>query len=227
MKKIWHIGDTHGYHDLLKVPDNIDWVIHSGDFTNYKDVYKNEPETLDFLRWYGNLDIPIKILIAGNHDAYAHSGVKEFRKWCDYYNIIYLENEYVILNDIKIYGSPNTPQFGDWYFMKNRAKMDKHWSHVDEDVDIFVVHGPPKGVLDLSEDRLRNLENCGCNSLKKHILNRIKPKLCLFGHIHNNKDIINAGTLNLSGYDTLFSNGSVVTDGKFGTLSSNGNILEI
>ena len=26
--------------------------------------------------------------------------------------------------------------------------------------------------------------------------------------------------------DTLFSNGSVVTDNKFGTLSSNGNILE-
>lgn len=37
----------------------------------------------------------------------------------------------------------------------------------------------------------------------------------------------NAGTLKLSAYKTIFSNGSVVTDRKFRTLSSNGNILEI
>jgi len=227
MKKIWHISDTHGYHDLLIVPENIDWVIHSGDFSNYFDVYKNEPEALNFLHWYGNLKIPIKILIAGNHDAYAHSISKKFKEWCDYYKIIYLENDYIILDDIKIFGSPNTPNFGNWYFMKNRAKMDKHWNKIDEDVDVFIVHGPPKGVLDLSENRERTLEYCGCNSLKNHILNRIKPKLCLFGHIHNYKDIINAGTMKLSISNTLFSNGSVVTDRKFGTLSSNGNILYI
>jgi hypothetical protein len=49
----------------------------------------------------------------------------------------------------------------------------------------------------------------------------------LFGHIHNCKDIINAGMQKLSICDTWFSNGSVVTDGKFGKLSSNGNIIEI
>ena len=86
---------------------------------------------------------------------------------------------------------------------------------------------PPKGILDLSYDRSHRLERCGCSALRNHILNRIKPRLCLFGHIHNRHDIINAGTLKLSDYDTVFSNGSVVTDGKFGRLSSNGNILEI
>jgi Icc-related predicted phosphoesterase len=223
--KIWHIGDTHGYHELLTVPKDVDWVIFSGDFSNYYDVYKNEPEALNFLRWYGNLDIPIKILIAGNHDAYAHSVSKKFREWCDYYNIIYLENEYIILDGLKIYGSPNTPQFGDWYFMKDRAKMHKHWKKVEDDVDIFIVHGPPKGILDYSHDFNHYVERCGCSALYKHITNRIKPKLCLFGHIHNNSDIVNAGTMKLSTCDTLFSNGSVVTDSKFGTLSSNGNIL--
>jgi hypothetical protein len=49
----------------------------------------------------------------------------------------------------------------------------------------------------------------------------------LFGHLHDNKDIINAGTRTVRGLNTVFSNGSVVTDGKFGKLSSNGNILEI
>ena len=111
--------------------------------------------------------------------------------------------------------------------MKDRAKLDAHWSHVPEDIDVFIVHGPPKGILDLSYSREGKLEYCGCKSLRNHILNRIKPKLVCFGHIHNFEDIINAGTTKLSAYDTIFSNGSVVTDRKFGILSSNGNILEI
>jgi hypothetical protein len=49
----------------------------------------------------------------------------------------------------------------------------------------------------------------------------------LFGHLHNNNDIVNAGTQKISGLDTIFSNGSVVTDGKFGRLSSQGNIFEL
>tara|TARA_R110002124_G_scaffold281430_1_gene455656 strand:+ start:9732 stop:10418 length:687 start_codon:yes stop_codon:yes gene_type:complete len=225
MKKIWHISDSHSYHELLNIPNNIDIVIHSGDFTNYYDTYKNEPEALNFLHWYGNINIPIKILIAGNHDAYAHSVSKKFKEWCKHYNIIYLENDYIDIEGIKIFGSPNTPSFGNWYFMKDRSKMDKHWKQVDENVDIFIVHGPPKGILDLSESKLGDLEFCGCSSLKNHIINRIKPKLCLFGHIHNYKNIINAGIMKLSICDTLFSNGSVVTDNKFGILTSNGNII--
>ena len=37
--------------------------------------------------------------------------------------------------------------------------------------------------------------------------------------------LVNAGILKLSAHPTIFSNGSIVTDRKFGTLSSNGNIL--
>jgi len=225
--KIWHISDTHGYHNLLVIPEDIDLVIHSGDFSNYRDPYKNEPEALNFLHWYSSLNVKHKILIAGNHDSYAYNVSRKFKEWAEHYNISYLENDYVTIDNIKFFGSPNTPNFGSWWFMKDRAKMDKHWKKVDEDVDVFICHGPPKTILDLSYDRVHKLEYCGCSSLRNHILNRIKPKYCLFGHIHNNKDIINAGVLKLSLYPTIFSNGSVVTDGKFGTLSSNGNVLEI
>jgi hypothetical protein len=51
--------------------------------------------------------------------------------------------------------------------------------------------------------------------------------LVLFGHIHNCEDIINQGVLQLSTLPTKFSNGSVVKDGRFGVLSSNGNVFEI
>jgi Icc-related predicted phosphoesterase len=222
--KIWHISDTHSFHGLLEVPEDIDMVIHSGDFSNYKDFYKNEPEARDFLVWYASLKIKHKILIAGNHDAYPATHGIQFRLLCKEYNIIYLENEYVTIDGIKIFGSPHTPTFGDWYFMKQRSKLNEVWDKCDEDIDIFVVHGPPKGILDKSYSRSGELEMCGCRALFNHMI-RIKPKLCLFGHIHNTDDLLNQGTYKMGGFPTTYSNGSVVTDGKFGRLSSNGNIL--
>lgn len=225
--KIWHISDTHGYHSLLFVPKDINMVIHSGDFSDKGDVYKNEPETRDFLRWYGNLEIKHKILIAGNHDAFAFINGREFKDLCKYYGIIYLENTDVIIDGIKIFGTPISPTYGNWYFMKSRDKMDRVWSNLGTDIDILVTHTPPKGILDMSFNRnSRELERCGCNALRKHILERIKPKLNLFGHIHNCEDLLNAGVMKLSAHDTQFSNGSVVKDGRFGTLFSNGNIID-
>jgi Icc-related predicted phosphoesterase len=223
---IWHIGDTHSYHNLLEIPENIDLVIHSGDFSNYYELYTNEIETRDFLNWYACLPIKHKVLIAGNHDAVPFHRSREFKKLCKEYSIDYLENESVIIEGIKIWGSPHTPQFGNWYFMKNRSKLDKVWQQIPENTRIVIVHGPPKGVLDLSYNTNHSVEMCGCSALKKRML-KIQPDLCLFGHVHNNVDIINAGTTKLSEYKTIFSNGSVLTDGKFGKLSSNGNILKI
>jgi Icc-related predicted phosphoesterase len=225
--KIWHISDTHGYHDLLTIPKDIDLVIHSGDCSNHRDPYNNEPEVRNFINWYKSLPIKYKIYVAGNHDSSIEKGLVKAKDFDDY-NIMYLEDDYVHVEGFKIHGSPITPNFGNWSFMKSRDKLDKHWQRsIEDDVDILVVHGPPKGILDVSEDRDHKLENCGCRALKRHILERIKPKLMLFGHIHNNDETINAGTLKLSAYDTIFSNGSVVTDRRFGKLSSNGNILEL
>jgi Icc-related predicted phosphoesterase len=226
MLKIWHIGDTHTYHNLLKIPEGIDMVIFSGDCSNPRDPYNNEPEVRDFIDWFSELPIKHKIFVAGNHDSSIEKGlvIKEDFNWK---GIQYLENTHITIEGIKIFGSPHTPQFGQWSFMKERPKLDRIWRKaIDDDSDIIVVHGPPKGMLDLSYDRANNLENCGDKSLMNKVL-VVKPKLMLFGHIHDNKDIINAGTRTMRGLDTIFSNGSVVTDGKFGRLSSNGNILEI
>ena len=224
--KIWHISDTHGFHHMLEIPSDIDMVIHSGDGSNFRDIYKNEVEFQDFIYWYSRVPIKYKIFIAGNHDSALEKNLFNVKKQMEDSDIIYLENSDVTIEGIKIWGSPHTPSFGNWSFMKARAKLDRVWKSIPDDTDIIVTHGPPKGILDSSFDRNNNIERCGCNALKKRILD-IQPTLVLFGHIHNCKDIINAGTLKLSAYNTIFSNGSVVTDGKFGTLSSNGNIFEI
>jgi Icc-related predicted phosphoesterase len=216
---------THTYHNLLDVPEDIDMVIHSGDATNPKNPYLSEDEMQNFIYWYSLLPIKHKVFVAGNHDVCIE---KNFIKKDDFERagIIYLENDYIEVKGIKIWGSPVTPTFGEWAFMRARHKTHELWQQIPDDTDIVVVHGPPATILDLSYNRKNELESCGDSALMKRLLD-INPKLCLFGHIHNCKDIINAGTRKLSIRDTIYSNGSVVTDGKFGKLSSNGNIFEI
>lgn len=224
--KIWHISDTHTYHGLLKVPEGIDMVIHSGDATNPRDPYASEQEMLNFISWFGSLPIKHKVFVAGNHDLCIERNLVtkiDFMK----NGIVYLENDYAEVEGIKIWGSPFTPTFGEgWAFNKKRSALHDVWKHIPDDVDIVIVHGPPKGILDLAYHQLNCIEFCGDEALRKRMY-LLNPKLCLFGHIHNNEDIINAGTMKLSIGDTIYSNGSVVTDGKFGKLSSHGNTFEI
>jgi Icc-related predicted phosphoesterase len=226
MMKIWHISDTHTYHGLLKVPKDIDMVIHSGDATNPRDPYASEQEMLNFISWFGSLPIKYKVFVAGNHDLCIERNLVtkiDFMK----NGIVYLENDYAEVEGIKIWGSPFTPTFGQgWAFNKKRSALHDIWKEIPDDTNIVVVHGPPKGILDLAYHQLNCIEFCGDEALRKRMY-LLNPKLCLFGHIHNNEDIINAGTMKLSNHDTIYSNGSVVTDGKFGKLSSHGNTFEI
>jgi len=222
--KIWHISDTHSYHDLLKVPDGIDMVIHSGDCSNPRDPYNNEPEVREFIHWFKGLPIKHKIYVAGNHDTSIEKQLVTKQDFTDY-NIVYLENEYVEIDGIKLFGSPHTPEFNSWAFMKSREKLERFWRNaIHEPCDVVITHGPPKGILDKSYDKIGRMESCGDKSLLNQVL-AMQPAYVCFGHIHNYDDIINAGMLKLSAYDTWFSNGSVVTDGKFGKLTSNGNIF--
>lgn len=225
MIKIWHISDTHSFHKLLEIPDGIDLVIHSGDCSNSRDPYVNETEVRKFIDWYKDIPIKNKVYVAGNHDTSIEKGLVTKKDFSDV-GITYLENEYATLCGLKIFGSPHTPQFGQWAFMKDRVKLERFWRKaMNEDCDIVVTHGPPKGALDKSYDRDGKMEHCGDRSLFNRI-REISPGLSLFGHIHNTEDIINAGVLKFSVGETLYSNGSVVTDGKFGKLTSNGNVIE-
>ena len=125
------------------------------------------------------------------------------------------------------FGSPWSPNFGNWHFMKKRSKLASHWDKVlIEGIDLLITHGPPKGVLDLSEDQNRNLEMCGCSGLMKAVV-KYEPKHHVFGHIHDNKNIVNFGTRVLN--NTTFHNASAVKDGDFHLPPKNasGIIIEI
>ena len=227
--KVWHISDSHGMHDQYKVPKNIDIVCHSGDSTNYFQTIPNKEEFDKFVDWYRQVDIPFKILIAGNHDAYIYNEGKKARAILDKAGIIYLDKESVTINGLKFWGEPRTPEFGGWHFMVDRSKMRKHWEEVPKDVNVLITHGPPKGILDSASSRDNTIEMAGCSNLRGNIESNNWPDLraVCFGHLHAQGLLNPPGVL--TRYGIQFSNAAGAMDGPrmFEGLYHNGNILEL
>ena len=228
--KILHISDTHGFHN--RFPDekfkDIDVVVHSGDCSNYKDAYRNAIEVADFIEWYKDVPVKYKIYVAGNHDT-SIERKRITKEDFEANGIIYLENSFVNIDGVKFYGSPITPTFGEWAFMKARDKTHQVWEAIPEDTGVLIVHGPPKGIRDLSFYRQGKLEMCGdlalykrCQALKS------KLKLVCFGHIHDMDGVDNQGISRYAKTETAFSNAACVYDGRFDLgLTSYGNIFKL
>ena len=169
--KILHISDTHGFHNTFPETtwEGIDVVVHSGDCSNYYDVFRNEQEVWNFIDWYKGVPVKYKIYVAGNHDT-SIERKRITKEDFEANGIIYLENSFVNIDGVKFYGSPITPTFNDWAFMKARDKTHQVWEAIPEDTGVLIVHGPPKGIRDLSFDRDGKLEFCGDYSLLKRCI---------------------------------------------------------
>ena len=228
--KILHISDTHGFHGTF--PDSrfegIDVVVHSGDCSNYRNTLMNLPEVLNFITWYKSVPVKHKIFVAGNHDTSVERKLVTSDQFAEA-GIIYLENTETIIDGVKFWGSPHTPTFGDWAFMKAREKINKVWDTIPTDTDILIVHGPPKSIRDLSFDPFGKLEMCGCGALFKKCKKLPNLKAVCFGHIHNMDGVeTNQGVSVYDFSDTIFSNAACVYDGRFDKgLTSFGNIIII
>lgn len=77
------------------------------------------------------------------------------------------------------------PWFGDWAFtLKNPLDLRKKWLKIPKDTDVLITHGPPYGIGDdASPPGSLSKNNVGCKELRK-IIDKIQPKLHVFGHIH-------------------------------------------
>lgn len=225
--KILAVSDTHGFHNQFFKSDfdGIDMIIHAGDCSNAMSPAINANEVTDFLNWFDDIPVKHKVMIAGNHDTSIEA--KLIKPSEHHKNIIYLEHELAEIEGIKIFGSPYTPRFGNWSFMKDKGKLDPLWQKIPEGIDILVTHGPPKGILDLSRNRQDELEYCGDRELLNNVY-RVKPKHHFFGHIHNFVDCLNKGSRSVHDLPTQFHNVSCVTDRKFEFgLTSKGIVIEL
>ena len=181
--KIMFISDTHGRHqDIAKLYGElpyVDMIIHSGDCTRYGEF----AETDLFLNWYTQQNAKHKILVAGNHDFVLQQVDRRNELLKLNYGITYLEDSFINIDGIGIYGSPWSPIYGMWAFMKHRNdEMNEVWKQVPKDgsVDILVTHTPAWGRHDIS---VRGNLHVGCEMLANH-LSLINPKVHVCGHIH-------------------------------------------
>lgn len=169
------IADTHGKHKELLLPPG-DVLIHAGDVS----MKGTETQINDFLNWFSQQDFTNKIMIAGNHDFYFERETKEKIEALLPGNIIYLNDSQVIVNGIRIWGSPITPWFYNWAFNRHRGEaIKKHWDHIPPQTDILVTHGPVFNIL----DKTTRGEHTGCKDLLQKT-QEIMPAFHICGHIH-------------------------------------------
>ena len=175
--KICAVSDTHSYQWDVKIP-KCDIFIFAGDAGLTDNV-----RAWDFYNWLDNLDACYKVIVMGNHDSICERVGKEICKEF-FNNAIYLENQSVEIEGIKIWGSPFSKMFNNWYFMRYDNELKEIWDTIPEDTDIVVTHGPAFGWL----DRV-GWKNEGSQTLRDR-LEEIKPKYHICGHIHSEHNIV-------------------------------------
>lgn len=163
----------------MSIPDG-DVLVHAGDFT----MQGRAAEINEFNEQLARLPHKHKVVIAGNHDIGFETHSEDARALLT--NATYLEDSGVEIEGVKFWGSPWQPQFFDWAFNLERGEaLKEKWQKIPEDTDVLITHGPPRMILDMAprEGRLA-VANVGCDDLREEILERIKPKYHIFGHIH-------------------------------------------
>src|SRR6185369_12815967 len=171
------ISDTHNCHGALQLPEDADGIINAGDLS----MRGKKDEIEDFLAWYSSLPYKYKIFIAGNHDFFFENRTRELINEVIPANITYLEDEEIIIEGIKIYGSPIQPWFHNWAFNRNRGTEIKvYWDKIPLDTNILITHGPMYKIL----DRTRYTgEFVGCQDLLEKV-KEVRPDVFVCGHIH-------------------------------------------
>jgi predicted phosphohydrolase len=213
--KIVFFSDPHGLHYESDIPDG-DMIICCGDIS----MSGTRSQVNQFLDWYAELPHKYKIFVAGNHDFWFETGHPRNRSLRPDENprdiipegIIYLEDETIEIEGIKIFGSPWTPWFHSWAFNAHRGdEIKAHWDLIEEGTDIIITHGPPAGT---HLERCRGGDMVGCTDLANRI-SEIKPKIVAFGHIHeaygvDDKEILDRDNPDKPGKITKLINCSVL-----------------
>jgi hypothetical protein len=207
------MSDTHGADLPLTIPD-CDVLLHCGDLTedgspnSIAQALSALSQAKAELRLViaGNHEISLdkKYYLAEGRDASdigkAHALVSpEAESKASQSGVVFLSEgtyRFTISSGATfgIYASPYTPSQGASAFQYptnedrfNAANSTPVWaknvgtesSIIPNHVDIVMTHGPSKYILDTATDG----QSAGCEHLR-HAIERVKPKLHCFGHIH-------------------------------------------
>ena len=186
--KIVAISDTHGTFPVL--PDG-DVLVHAGDGT----MMGTTKQITELEDWFSTLNFKSIIFVPGNHDFICETGyvVK---------NCTMLLDSGIDIDGVNFWGSPYSPKFGSWAFMKPDFQLTDVWNKIPNDTDVLITHCPPFDILDKT---VRGI-NTGSYTLRYAIKNRVDAKYHIFGHIHESYGVcckdnviyVNASVVNIN-----------------------------
>jgi predicted phosphohydrolase len=171
--RIVAVADTHLFQADLDVPDG-DVFVHVGDMCRGGDL----DELREAAAWIRGLPHRHKVIVAGNHDW---AFIREPAAARDAFaGMIYLEDAEATIDGLRFYGSPWQPAFHDWAFNLPRGvELAAVWAKIPHRIDVLLTHSPPEGIGDRSPVGGR----AGCADLRARLA-EVRPRLHLFGHIH-------------------------------------------
>ena len=255
------LSDTHGMGFRLEDRpfQNADVAIHCGDLTEESKLEEYRAS----MRLLNDIHAPLKLVIAGNHDFTLdiptfRKKVADARpcldpdlvrnEYGDYGSarqifddaraagVIFLDegnHQFTLGNGaiLNVYASPWTPSLGEGGFQYPPGRG--HNFEITKGVDVVITHGPPRGIMDYTDDRRR----AGCPDLFGAIA-RARPRLHCFGHIHEGwgaklvtwRDQLTETLLHFTDIDNersvLVEKLSAFTLSKFDTIESKGQKME-
>ena len=176
MRIIDSISDLHGYCPEL---EGGDLLIIAGDLTANDWLHQYDK----FYDWVRTQDYKKIIVIAGNHDNF----LQENPSFITIYDgeLSYLCDSGTQFEGLKIWGSPWTLAFEGMnpkckaFTVDTEEELAEKWNLIPNDVDILVTHSPPYGILDKTL-----FENHVGSVTLENAVQRIKPYLHVFGHVH-------------------------------------------
>ncbi|CAF1360131.1 unnamed protein product [Adineta ricciae] len=150
------VSDTHQKHRQLT--DRLK-TTHSGDILIHAGDMTNFSRGAqpfeDFDQWLKELPFRYKLVVGGNHETITNVDLN--------YGTVLKNKEIIIDNCLRIYGVP-------W-----RPVGDSSWSDIPLKSHVVITHNPPYAHNDSHPDLEFNL---------KSRLDKVRPLLSVFGHIH-------------------------------------------
>jgi len=201
--KVVCISDTHNQLGAMDIPEG-DVLVHAGDFS----MMGRETEVTHFFEEFSELPHEHKFVIAGNHDFMPERDPGGFRALIPP-GITYLEDMAVTVEGVKFWGTPWVKGLSRWAFNEDDlVKRLEKWKKIPDDVDVLISHGPAYGILDLlAYPRVGEDPHVGCKLLRDEVLERIKPRYMVFGHIHEGagmREVDGVWFLNASNLDEKY-----------------------
>ncbi|KAF2792714.1 Metallo-dependent phosphatase [Melanomma pulvis-pyrius CBS 109.77] len=189
------LSDTHSR--VAPVPVG-DVLIHAGNLTRSGTVAELQDQ-VNWLSWTPGF--AAKFVIAGNYDTWLDGSIPhswdQRQKTLDWKNLKYLLDDHVrapirtrdkatgevVKRDLLVLGKPWMLDDGNrnLAFSYESHQKDVVWErNVSDDTEILITHSPPLYYRDIGW----GFSHTGSGGLRNELW-RVRPKLHVFGHIHN------------------------------------------